>query len=184
MQIIVPVTLSPEQYAQSEHHRQMPRPANCPNCGQAGSQKALGYYQRYISLLVAKVLQIWVRRFWCRHCGITVSCLPDFAQPYRLVNNQTIQAGFQGEERPDVQRWDVLLRSYWKRFESYWPQLRSQVGSAFGRCAPGATARQFWQGVLKACGSLTTATRQLVHQFGVTLFATYQCHRPKNYQTP
>jgi len=182
MQIIAPVLLSPEQYAQCEHHKQMVRPTNCPNCQQAKSLKALGYYRRYVSLLVAKVLQIWVRRFWCRHCEITVSCLPDFAQPYRVVNNQTIEAGFGGEDRPDVQRWIGLLRNYWRRLEGHWPRLRSHVGAAFGRCAPEATARQFWERLLRACGSLNTATRQLVHDFRITLFATYQCHQPKNYQ--
>jgi len=183
MQIILPVALSPEQYVQSEHHKRIGRPANCPNCRKAATLKALGYYSRFVSvLLAAAVLKIWVRRFWCRHCDITVSCLPDFAQPYRVVNNQTIEAGWQGEDRPDVQRWAGLLRDYWKRFEGHWPQLRSRVGAAFGRCAPQATARQFWECLLGACGSLTTPTRQLVHDFRETLFATYQCHQRKDYQ--
>lgn len=183
MQIIVPVALTPEQYVQNEYHQQIARPANCPNCQKACTLKALGYYSRFVTaLLTAAVLAIWVRRFWCRHCDITVSCLPDFAQPYRVVNNPTIEDGFQGKNQPQVQRWASLVQGYWKRFEGHWPQLRSQVGASFGRCPPGATARQFWEKLKEACGSLTTATRQLVHNFGETLFATYQCHQPKNYQ--
>jgi hypothetical protein len=183
MQIIVPVALNPEQYVQSEYQEQIARPANCPNCQKASTLKALGYYSRFVTaLLTAAVLEIWVRRFWCRHCDITVSCLPDFAQPYRVVNNPTIEDGFQGKNEPHVQRWASLVRGYWKRFEGHWPRLRSQVGASFGRCPPGATARQFWEKLKQACGSLTTATRQLVHDFREPLFATYQCHQPKNYQ--
>jgi len=183
MQIIVPVALSPEQYVQTEHQKQILRPSTCPNCQKASTLKAKGYYSRFVTvLLIAAVLRIWVRRFRCRHCDITVSCLPDFAQPYRPVNNQTIEDGFQGKNQPHVQRWASLIRGYWKRFERHWPQLRVRVGSAFGRGAPNATARQFWESLLKACGSLTTATRQLVHHFRITLFATYPCHQPKNYQ--
>ena len=183
MQIIAPVSLSPEEYVETEHHRQIVRPTNCPNCQKAATLKALGYYSRFVTaMLTAAVLEIWVRRFWCWHCDITVSCLPDFAQPYRPVNNQTIEEGFQGKDHPQVQRWAGLVRGYWRRLEEHWPRLRSQVGAAFGRCAPQTTARQFWESLVEACGSLTTATRRLVHDFRETLFATYQCHQPKNYQ--
>ena len=183
MQIIVSVALSPEQYVETEHHKEILRPSICPNCLKAGKLKAKGYYGRFVTLLlVAAVLKIWVRRFRCRHCDITVSCLPDFAQPYRPVQNQTIEAGFQGKDEPHVQRWSGLIRGYWKRFERHWPRLQRRVGAAFGRCAPEATARQFWERLLESCGSLTTATRQLVHDFRETLFATYRCHQPKSYQ--
>jgi hypothetical protein len=183
MQIIVPVALSPEQYVESNYQEQIAPPAICPSCQAAGSLKALGYYSRFVTAMVkAVVLEIWVRRFWCRRCDITVSCLPDFAQPYRLVNNQTIEEGFQEKNPPHVQRWAGLVRGYWQRWEKHWPHLRSRVGAFFGRGAPGVTARQFWQSLLEACGSLTTATRQLVQDFRETLFATYPCHQPRNYQ--
>jgi len=183
MQTIVPVALSPEHYVQTEHHKQILRPSTCPNCLKAGQLKAKGYYSRFVTrLLVAAVLKILVRRFRCRHCNTTVRCLPDFAQPYRPVQSQTVEAGFQGKDEPHVQRWSGLIRGYWKRFERHWPQLQRRVEAAFGRCAPEATARQFWERLLEACGSLTTATRQLVHDFRETLFATYRCHQPKSYQ--
>ena len=184
MQIIVRVALTPEQYVESKHHQQIVRPDQCPNCQKAATLKALGYYSRFVSILLkAAALEIWVRRFWCRLCDITVSCLPDFAQPYRVVNNHTIEAGFRGEDRPDVQRWASLLGDYWKCLQSHWPELRTRVGAVFGRYAPDATARQFWEQIIKACGSLDTATRRLVSDFRTTLFATYQCHQPQNYQT-
>src|SRR6266699_3279696 len=104
MQRIFQTSLTPEQYAEQEHHRQVPRPENCPNCDRANGSEALAYYGRYITTATALVLMIWVRRFLCRHCRVSVSCLPAFAQPYRLVNTPTIAAGFNGEATPEVAR--------------------------------------------------------------------------------
>ena len=183
MQIIVSVGVSPEDYVETDYQEQIAPPANCPNCQAARALRALGYYSRFVTaMLTAAVLEIWVRRFWCRECDITVSCLPDFAQPYRVVNNQTIEDGFQENNQPHVQRWAGLVRGYWRRLERHWRHLRARVGAFFGRLAPDATARQFWESLLGACGSLATATRQLVDDFRETLFATYQCHQPKSYQ--
>ena len=72
---------------------------------------------------MATVLEIWVRRFFCNHCCISVSCLPQFAQPYRVVNSDTVQAAFDEQHsRPEVQRWWVLLQSYWRRFQRHLPE--------------------------------------------------------------
>jgi len=113
MQRITPTSLTPEQYAQEQYHKQVKPPESCPNCKQLHCLEALGYYSRFITQSVAAVLEIWIRRFLCRHCRISVSCLPQFAQPYRLVNTPTVEAGFQGRrERADVQRWAVLIAAY------------------------------------------------------------------------
>ena len=63
MQTIFQTSLTPEQYAKHDHHRQVPPPPNCPNCHRARSLEALAYYQRYITSALAVVLWIWVRRF-------------------------------------------------------------------------------------------------------------------------
>src|ERR1039457_1877905 len=68
-------------------------------------QDQRAYYERFITTATALVLLIWVRRFLCRVCGVSVSCLPAFAQPYRPVNTPTIAAGFEGQDTtPQVQR--------------------------------------------------------------------------------
>ncbi len=183
MQIILPVPVTAEQYVQENFHKQVRAPESCPNCQHAQSLEALGYYWRYVTSVLAAVLQIAVRRFWCRHCRVSVSCLPDFAQPYRLVNTPTVQAGFDGQkDRPDVQRWELLLGGYWKCFQRHLPRLIRKVGSAFGACLTCPSARQFWEQIKGACGSLATATRQLVKQFHTCLFGTYRCHQRKSYQ--
>jgi hypothetical protein len=183
MQTIYPTSLTPEQYVEHEHHKQVRPPENCPDCRQARGFEALGYYDRYITTATALVLLMWVRRFLCRHCGVSVSCLPDFAQPYRLVNTPTIATGFNGQNGcPEVQRWRPLIGRYWRRFENHLPLLLRQVGNAFGPAPLQPTARGFWRQLLRHCGDLASATGQLVRQFHACLFGTYRCHQRRQLQ--
>jgi uncharacterized protein DUF6431 len=183
MQTIYPTSLTPEQYAEHESHRQVPPPENCPNCQHAYVLEALAYYHRYISTATVLFLWIWVRRFRCRHCRISVSCLPSFAQPYRPVNTPTIAAGFNGEEaRPEVQRSSQLIKSYWRRFERHLPVLLRQVGNAFGPLPLQPSAQGFWGQLLQKCSDLASATGQLIHQFHTCLFGTYRCHQRRRLQ--
>ena len=183
MQKIFQTSLTPEQYAEQDYHKQVPPPENCPNCQHAHCLEALAYYHRYITTATALVLLIWVRRFLCQSCHISVSCLPAFAQPYRPVNTSTITAGFNGEEaRPQVQRWDQLIRVYWRRFEAHLPVLLRQVGNAFGPLPLQPAARGFWEQLLQSCGDLASATEQLVHQFHTCLFGVYRCHQRRQLQ--
>jgi hypothetical protein len=183
MQIIQSLSLTPEQYVEQQYHRRIRPPENCPHCRQPHCLKALGYYDRFITAMIAQVLSIWVRRFLCGHCRHTVSCLPQFAQPYRLVNTPTIQAAFQGQhQHGQVQRWKSLLDCYWRRFQEHLPELLQRIGYAFGPFTQAPSGRQVWDLLLKTCGSLATATRQLVHQFRTCLFGTYRCHQPQDYQ--
>lgn len=180
MQKIIPTSLTPEQYAEQEYHKQVKPPEKCPNCDRAYCLEALGYYSRFLTQSIAAVLEIWIRRFLCRRCRISVSCLPEFAQPYRLVNTQTVEAGFNNQSsRPEVQRWNYLIEAYWRRFEQHLPALLRRVGSAFGAVPLQATARDFWQCLRQSCGNLATGTGELVHRFRTCLFGTYRCHQPK-----
>jgi len=63
MQTIYPTSLTPEQYAEQEYHKQVRPPENCPNCRKAHALEALTYYERYITTATVLVLLIWVRRF-------------------------------------------------------------------------------------------------------------------------
>jgi hypothetical protein len=182
MQTIFQTSLTPEQYAEQDYQYQVPPPENCPNCCCALTLEALGYYHRYISTATALVLWIWVRRFLCRHCHISVSCLPQFAQPYRPVNTPTIAEGFNGQATPQVARWSKLIRGYWWRFEAHLPVLVRQVGNAFGPLPLQPTAGGFWRQLIGHCGDLATATRQLIHQFHTCLFGTYRCHQRRQLQ--
>jgi hypothetical protein len=177
MQTIYPTSLTPEQYAEQEHHTQVPPPERCPNCWAAQVLEALAYYWRYITTLTDLVLQIRVRRFQCRHCQITVSCLPEFAQPYRAVNTPTVADGFYGKATDPVKRWASLIAAYWKRYQAHLPTLLREVGNAFGPVPLQPTAEDFWRRLIARCGDLGQATQQLIHQFHTCLFSTYRCHQ-------
>jgi hypothetical protein len=177
MQRIYPTSLTPAQYVEQNHHKQVRPPENCPNCGRAHTLEALAYYGRYVTSWL-EVLRIWVRRFLCRNCRVSVSCLPDFAQPYRAINTATVEAGFNGRTQArEVQHWGALMEVYWERFEAHLPRLVRQVGNAFGPVALQPTAWGFWRQLLGHCGDLPNATRQLVHEFRTCLFGTYRCHQ-------
>jgi hypothetical protein len=155
MQTIYPTSLTPEQYVEQEYHQQVRPPESCPNCKRARALEALAYYRRYITTDSALVLMIWVRRFLCRLCRVSVSCLPAFTQPYRPVNTPTIAAGLDGQDaRPEVQRWRPLIDGYWRRFETHLPVLLRQVGNAFGPVPLRLTAKGFWRQLLRAATSV------------------------------
>ena len=182
MQQIYPTSLTPAQYVEQNHHKQVRPPENCPNCGQAHTLEALTYYRRYVTSLV-DVLRIWVRRFLCRECRVSVSCLPDFAQPYRAVNTATVEAGFSGQtQKREVQHWGALIEVYWERLVAHLPLLLRQVGNAFGPVSLQPTAGSFWSQLLRHCGDLAKATRQLVQEFHTCLFGTYRCHQRRPLQ--
>lgn len=180
MQVIVQtVCRTVEDYLAQGAHRNVRPPVRCPHCGKLHTLDHLGYYQRGCTDSDGKVRDISVHRFECAHCGRTVSCLPDFAQPYRLINNATTQKYFDGNTTaPDVQRNRDNLRRYWRRFVDYAAYLRQRVGCALGRAPPKEPAAGLWQRILAIYRTLANATRYLVTAFKVTCFGKYGCHSP------
>jgi len=181
MQTIFKTSLTPQQYCEKNYQKQVKAPENCPNCGRAYSLGALTYYHRYVTWLTC-VLMIWVRRFLCRHCRVSVSCLPNFAQPYRAVNSATIAAAFSAqpqsrEENRAVGHWGTAIAVYWRRYQGHLPALLRIVGNGFGALPLQPAAQEFWNVLLARCGDLPGATGQLVHQFHTCLFGTYRCHQ-------
>lgn len=79
-----------------------------PHCRRIKTLCALGYYVRNLSRLGAGALQLSVRRFRCCVCRKTVSLLPAFAQPYRFVQNHTIEYFVRGGPFSDTQ-WEALM---------------------------------------------------------------------------
>ena len=105
MQKLRRVKLTVEAYVQEQFHKRMRPPEQCPNCGRFHRLWAHGVLRSLDSTeSTGKALRFLVRRFLCTFCGITVSCLPCFAQPYRLVNHTTLEAFLKGQNgRRDVQ---------------------------------------------------------------------------------
>ena len=160
-------------------HQRVRAPERCPNCQFFHQLKALGYYWRWTTDAIGKAIRFPVRRFLCWQCGHTVSCLPEFAQPYRLVANPTIEAYISGHaDRRDVQSNKELLWRYLKRFVPWHPNLLQIIGNRFGRAGPHETATAFWLKAVALCGSLAELSFRLVEEFRTTCFRTYRCHQP------
>jgi hypothetical protein len=178
MQVIYAIDIDPEEYAANEWQRQISPPARCPNCKRPKSLWALGYYGRNLSRVTLGALVIFIRRFRCRHCRKTTSILPDFAQPYRFVQNRTIERFFNGEGSSDeVVRHSDLLSRYWRRFGIFLPEIDRSLGKALER-APPDQPRAVWRVLVHLYEDLASVTNALVSAHQITLFGRYRCHRP------
>ena len=168
-----------EEYIAQEAHLKVRAPERCLRCGKLHSLTHLGYYLRGCTDSEGKVREISVARFRCSDCRVTVSLLPDFVHPYRMVNNTTTQKFFNGDTTStDVQRNRDTLRRYWRRFADIARYLRQVVGCSLGRAPPKEPAAGLWRRILAKYGTLANATRYLVSEFKTTCFGTYACHSP------
>ena len=176
MQTILVVNERPETYVERRSQTRLRPPGRCGRCG--GGLKAHGYYSRHTTGARGQAVRIQVRRFRCRRCAATVSCLPSFAQPYHFVSNLTIQRAFAGHGNyRDVRRNRDLLRRYWACFEQ-WSRRLWRVVWPFGQALSlRATARDVWRRLSTSWQNLATCTQRLVHEFQVTCFGQYLCHR-------
>lgn len=180
MQIILLYHGKPEDYREGAHHKFVGGPRTCPHCHDDNSVQALGYYHRGISPTgTGRILTIVVRRFRCLSCGKTVSYLPSFAHPYRLIQVATIGLFFSRHYTDsDVVRWMPLLRRYWSRFESWYPDLTKIAGISLGLSPPHTKADVCWNQIASTLGGASHATVHLVTYFQVTILGQYRCHRP------
>jgi len=180
MQVIVKTLgKTVEEYIELDAHLRIQRPERCPRCGKLHALTHLGYYPRGCTDSEGKIRGISVIRFECGGCGVTVSCLPDFAQPYRMVNNATTQKFFDGNvDSCDVQRNRDTLRRYWNVFTGMAGHIRQIVGCALGRAPPKEPAAGLWQRICTEWRTLAKATLHLTRDYHVTCFGRYLCHQP------
>ena len=178
MQIIRATPMSVDQYVATSFHQIVEPPCECPHCGAAVALKALGYYSRNVTNPKSRVLRILVRRFRCCRCGKTVSVLPSFVQPYRLVLNITINDFFGGTLSTNALSWLPLLKQYWNRFSNWLPRIDRVIRSVVSRSPPHLDAAGWWQLMAATFGDIEKITVALVGRFGVTLFGRYRCHSP------
>lgn len=178
MQLVCEIEESSEDYFLNRKQETMRPPRTCPHCGRSRYLRALGYYQRDVSRLECGILRISVRRFRCMACRKTVSLLPSFAQPYRIVLNVTIESYFGGNfYLPHVERWTTVMRRYWHRFCYWLPELLPLI-KGLGLSPPMDDPVKCWASVLRWSESLSVATMRLTKLFSVTLFGRYRCHFP------
>jgi len=137
-----------------------------------------GVYERYVSN-GSKSEQIRVLRFRCKATGATVSLLPDFAQPYRLLASELIEDYFFERSNEFLEAWLDLLKSYRKGFEAWYGRLSALVGFSLGRAPPGldSSAVEYFKWLVGACSNcLKKATCTLTKRLKVSIFGCYKCH--------
>jgi hypothetical protein len=181
VQVIFQFAGDPESYIAGGCHAKVMPPAICPHCGLTDCLEPHGYYHRGItSAKDADILSLLIRRFLCWASGRTVSMLPDFAQPYRLVRNSTVQKFFFGDcVGIDVIRWTPLLKRYWRRFTAWFPVLLEKTAEHSGPSPP--MPGNIWHFFVSAWGEMPCATLHLVGVFRLTAFGRYRCHQvPQN----
>ena len=184
MQVIRAVPVSVDHYVATSFHQGVQPPCKCPHCDATNALKALGYYSRNVTSQKNGVLRILVRRFRCCSCGKTVSVLPSFAQPYRLLLNVTVSEFFGGKIGTSALSWLPLLKQYWNRFANWLPQIDRIIRSVVARAPPHPDATGWWQVMDATFGDLEKITVALVGKFGVTLFGRYRCHSPCSNRPP
>lgn len=109
-----------------------------------------------------------------------MSCLPDFAQPYRLLCNAQIERGFAAKRGEMVTERIVrsdLIHAYLSRLEACGDELRKRIGLYWGRPPPDAMDMFVW--LCKVCGGLAAATDPLVNTFACAMFGIYRCHQKR-----
>jgi hypothetical protein len=184
MQILRAVPASVDHYVATGLHKSVEPPCKCPHCDATNALKALGYYSRNVTSPKSGVLRIPVRRFRCCECSKTVSVLPSFVQPYRLVLNATINEFFGGTLSANALSWLPLLKQYWNRFSDWLPRIDRIIRSVVSRSPPHSDATGWWKVMAATFGDLEKITATLVGQFGVTLFGRYRCHSPYSNRPP
>lgn len=180
MQVIIAFPGDPDDYARQDAQLRVARPCTCPNCDKPTGLRALGYYRRWVSSSSrSKTTSIAVRRFRCPECHLTTSMLPDFAQPYRLVATDTVDAFLGGNRSGDAANvWFSLLHGYQRRFESQLPETRQVLSSAYSLTDLAQTAVDLWEEIRRHFGGARRLTSRLVAELGITVFGIYRCHHP------
>lgn len=178
MQIVRTMPVCISTYVNQSVHATVKPPCQCPHCHAQDKFEALGYYSRNVTNTGRGVSRISVRRFRCLCCGRTVSILPSFAQPYRLVINSTISEFFTGSVSATALSWLPLLKQYWNRFANWVPKIGKILRTVTQRAPPQPEAAAWWEVIAAVFGGIENITTTLVSQFGVTLFGRYRCHSP------
>ncbi len=180
MQLIWRCGFTAEEYVEREAQLRVPRPPTCPHCRRSGCLRALGYYARGLSSHDSgRVLIVRIRRYRCRLIGKTVSLLPAFAHPYRLVGAAFIDSYFSGRRSGvEMQWWEPLLRRYWRRFQFWLPNLLDSIGAKAGLSPPVYNHAAAWKIMRRKLGAVPQMTHRLVLKFRITILGRYRCHGP------
>ena len=140
-----------------------------------------GNYQRYKKPKGAEKFP--VQRYLCLLCGHTVSVLPAYRLPYRPLEVERLQGGFDaqagvgtGLDPPPEAIETGCLQRAWNRFLARVNLLKD----AFGQTLPSElrTARQLWKELRRGVGSAENMLRFLARHCKRSLLGDYACLHP------
>jgi hypothetical protein len=140
-----------------------------------------GCYKRYKRPKGAEKFP--VQRYLCLLCGHTVSVLPAYRLPYRPLEVERLQGGFDaqagggtGLDPPPEAIEAGCLQRAWNRFLARVTILKD----AFGQTLPSElhTARQLWKELRRGVGSAEDMLRFLARHCKRSLLGDYACLRP------
>ena len=124
-----------------------------------------------------------MQRYLCLLCGHTVSVLPAYRLPYRPLEVDRLQGGFDaqagigtGLDPPPEAIEAGCLQRAWNRFLARFNILTD----AFGQILPAElrTARQLWKELRRCVGSAEDMLRFLARHCKRSLLGDYACLRP------
>jgi len=78
MQKIYDFGLTIKEYSKNVKNNDFPEISKCPCCNDKMIKN--GFYSRYV-ITSKKTYVIYIRRYRCKHCGVTLSILPSFLLP-------------------------------------------------------------------------------------------------------
>ena len=136
-----------------------------------------GSYERFL-VNEGKPWTIEVARFICPQCRHTVSLLPSFVLPYRLLPVSMVEAWFLGERQHiGTAQYESLLKGYhrhWARVRA--GQLHRVLGNALGRIEPEHANVQLLEAMTGHWQNLEGANVGLLKDFGESLLGRYRIH--------
>ena len=124
-----------------------------------------------------------MQRYLCLLCGHTVSVLPAYRLPYRPLEVERLQGGFDaqagvgtGLDPPPEAIEAGCLQRAWNRFLA----RVNILTDAFGQILPSElrTARQLWKELRRGVGSAEDMLRFLGRHCKRSLLGDYACLRP------
>lgn len=115
MQIIYNFRISPVKYHANGHNNKFPVPDSCPYCHDR--MKKHGFYVRHVLTRNDNYYELFIRRYICQHCGLTISILPSFLLPHF---QRSLEFIFYALSKYVLQKKFVLARRtlffYYRRF--------------------------------------------------------------------
>ena len=177
VQIHVHSPTTAAEYSKNQGHLKSKPPERCLHCAHPTLHRH-GWYLRNVVEL-GRLYEIRVPRFLCPPCHRTISLLPSFAQPYRLLGTVMTEAFLTHRfDAPGTDSYRDLLLAYRRRWEQRAPVIETITGAFFAPVVDESVtaAQRLLKSMLSQWGDLSAASVGLLEDFGEALLGRYRIH--------